>query len=94
MRVRFSKLALAELDAILANIRDDNPLAAARFEAHLQLVLARIAQFPQSAPEVAQRQGIRRVPLVRYPYMVHYTQVGDEVMILRILHGARRSPWG
>jgi plasmid stabilization system protein ParE len=30
MMVRFSKLALAELDTILTDIRADNPIAAAR----------------------------------------------------------------
>jgi hypothetical protein len=33
MKVRFSKLALAELDLILSDIRSENPHAAARFDA-------------------------------------------------------------
>jgi len=90
MRVRFSKLALAELDIILDEIRANNPAAASRFE---QRVIKRIARYPEGAQRVEQRQSVRRVPLVRYPYAIHYTIIEDDVMILRIIHGARRSPW-
>lgn len=93
MKVRLSKLALAELDLILSDIRAVNPLAAARFEARIERVFERIAQFPKGAQEVENRPGIRRVPLVRYPYVVHYAIIDGDVMILRIIHGARRNPW-
>jgi len=84
MNVRISKLALAELDAILSGIRIENPLAAERLEGRIRRVFERIALFPKSAPEVA---------LVRYPYVIHYGIVDGEVIILRIIHGARRDPW-
>ena len=91
--VRYSKLALAELYAILDYIASANPDAAVRVEARFQRVIERIARFPASAPEISLRPGIRSVPLVRYPYTVHYTVKATEVVILRITHGARRSPW-
>jgi plasmid stabilization system protein ParE len=69
MKVRLSKLALAELDAILSDIRAANPLAAARFEARIKRVFERIAQFPKGAQAVENRPGVRRVPLARYPYV-------------------------
>ena len=93
MKVRFSKLALAELDAILAEIRADNPGAAARFDERVRGVIERIAQFPEGAQEVEMRPGVRRVPLVRYPYVIHYAMIEGDVMILRFVHGARRNPW-
>jgi plasmid stabilization system protein ParE len=67
MRVLYSKLALAELDAILAHIAADNPMAAARVELRIRGVIERIGRFPAGAQEVAERPGVRRVPLVRYP---------------------------
>ncbi len=78
---------------ILSDLQAANPLAAERFEARIERVFARIAQFPKGAPEVENRPGIRRVPLVRYPYVVHYAIIDGDVMILRIIHGARRNPW-
>lgn len=94
MKVRLAKLALAELDAILTYIRAENPRAAERFEGRIKRVFERIAQFPKGAQDVENRPGIRRVPLVRYPYVVHYGIVDGEVIILRVIHGARRDPWG
>jgi plasmid stabilization system protein ParE len=93
MKVRFSALALAELDTILADIRAENPRAAERFDERVQRIVERIAQFPESAQELHQRPGVRRVPLVRYPHQIYYAVIDGEVMILRIIHGARRNPW-
>jgi toxin ParE1/3/4 len=93
MKVRFSKLALAELDFILSDIRSENPYAAARFDERLKRVFDRIGQFPEGAQPVENRPGIRRVPLVRYPYVIHYAIIDDDEMILRVIHGARRDPW-
>jgi plasmid stabilization system protein ParE len=90
MKVRFSKLALAELDVILTDLRADNPHAAIRFDDRVQRVFKRIAEFPESAQQIESRPGIRRVPLVRYPYVIHYTIFDGVVTILRIIHAARR----
>ncbi len=57
MKVRYSDLALAELDAILAAIQAENPDTAASFEARVRRVAERIGQFPEGAQEVAERPG-------------------------------------
>ncbi len=93
MKVRFSRLAVAEFEAILDYIAAANPAAAAQVEARVRRVVERIAQFLEGAPEIADRPGVRSVPLIRYPYVIHYTFGHGEVVILRIIHGARRSPW-
>lgn len=64
MKVRYAKLALDELDAILAAIAAENPMAAARFERRIRRIVERIGQFPEAAQEVVERPGVRRVPLV------------------------------
>ena len=46
-----------------------------------------------SAEEVAQRPGVRVVPLIRYPYKVFYRITNEAVEILYIHHAARRAPW-
>jgi toxin ParE1/3/4 len=53
----------------------------------------RIGRFPQGFQEVAERPGVRRVPLVRYPYLIFYKIFADEVVVLRVVHGARKEPW-
>jgi toxin ParE1/3/4 len=93
MRVRYTARALAELDAILADLAAKNPIAAARFEQRIRQIAERIGRFPEGFQEVAQRPGVRRVPLVRYPYLIFYKAYRDEVVILRVVHGARKEPW-
>jgi toxin ParE1/3/4 len=60
-------LVLAELDAILEGMQ----ATAERLNARVRQVAERIGQFPEGAQEVAERPGLRRVPLVRYPYALH-----------------------
>ena len=93
MRVRFSKRALAQLDHILLDLGDLNPVATQRFEHRIHTIIDRIGRFPLGFQEVAARPGVRRVPLVRYPYLVFYKVFDDEVVVLRIIHGARKEPW-
>lgn len=93
MKVRYSKLALAQLDAILSDLAGKNPTAAQHFENRVRAVIERIGQFPEGFQEVAERPGVRRVPLVRYPYLIFYKVSDSEVVVLRVVHGARKEPW-
>ena len=93
MKVRYSKLALAELNKILSDLASKNPTAAQHFEDRIRQIDERIGRFPIGFQEVAERAGVRRVPLVRYPYLVFYKVFADEVIVLRVVHGARKEPW-
>jgi len=93
MKLRLSRPALADLEAILTYIEANNPPAAGRFIQRLDGVFKRIVQFPKAAVEIAQRPGVRRVPLLRYPYVIYYKAFADEAVVLRIVHGARHNPW-
>lgn len=93
MKVRYSTVALAELDAILSDLAAKNPVAAERLESRISQIGERIGQFPFGFQEVADRPGVRRVPLVRYPYLIFYKAFGDEAIVVRVVHGARKDPW-
>lgn len=93
MKVRYSSLALAELDAILSGLAAKNLTAAQRFEERIRQVSERMGRFPNGFQEVAERPGVRRVPLVRYPYLIYYIVSAGEVIVLRVVHGARKEPW-
>jgi hypothetical protein len=58
----------------------------------LRSVIARIAEWPDSALEVIGRPGIRVVPLIRYPYKVFYRRTDEIVEILYIHHAAQDEP--
>jgi toxin ParE1/3/4 len=93
MKVVLSRLAVAELDGILAYIAERSPLGAQHVEARIRRALDHIARYPGAAEEVALRPGVRRLPLKRYPYVIYYEVGAESVTVLRILHGARRPPW-
>jgi plasmid stabilization system protein ParE len=93
MKVVYTQEALNNLDGILAFIATNYPTISAAFERRLRAVVMRIGAWPESAEEVAERPGVRVVPLIRYPYKVFYRITGDAVEILYIHHAARRAPW-
>jgi plasmid stabilization system protein ParE len=35
---------------------------------------------------------VRVLPVARYPYLVYYTLVGNELVVVHVRHGARAAP--
>ena len=92
MRVVYTDEALSDLTEILVYIDANYPINSSAFRHRLRAVTARIGAWPESAEEVAQRPGVRMVPLIRYPYRIFYRVSSDAVEILHIHHSARREP--
>jgi len=93
MKVVYTDEALDNLDEILTYIGSNYPTISAAFEKRLRTVIARIGAWPDSAEQVAERPGVRAVPLIRYPYKVFYRITNEAVEILYIHHAARQAPW-
>jgi toxin ParE1/3/4 len=91
MKIAYSRRALAELDEILSTIGRSSPSGSERVRARFEAVAKRISTLPEGAQEVRQRPGVRRVPLIRYPYSIYYKVGRTEITILRIRHDARRQ---
>ena len=90
MKVVFSQLALVELDEILAFVAKYSPGSATRVEARIPHIVAWIGLHPEAARDMTGRPGVRRMPLLRYPYIIYYMADAGKVTILRIRHAARR----
>ena len=65
MRVVYTDEALSDLTEILVYIDANYPINSSAFRHRLRAVTARIGAWPESAEEVAQRPGVRMVPLIR-----------------------------
>ncbi|MDO8875664.1 MAG: type II toxin-antitoxin system RelE/ParE family toxin [Pseudolabrys sp.] len=89
MKVHYSDQALAELQTIHRDLMALNPVAARRFADRVFRVHEQIETFPNGFQEVSRRPGIRRAPLVHFPYLVFYRVSADAVMVLSVRHGAR-----
>ncbi len=78
----------------LSFIASNYPTLATPIEERIRAVVARIANWPESARMVEGRPGIRAVPLVRYPYKIFYRVVEERIEILHIHHASRQPQEG
>ena len=92
MKVVYTVGALRDLGEIGDWLSDHYPTIATAIERHIHNVIARIAQWPQSARRSAKYAGVHVVPVGRYPYKIFYKVTADTVEILHIHHSARK-PW-
>ena len=92
MKVVYTAGALRDLDEIGDWLSDHYPTIAPAVERRIHNVIARIAQWPQSARRSAKYPGVRVVPVGQYPYRIFYKVTEDTVEILHIHHSARQ-PW-
>jgi toxin ParE1/3/4 len=91
MRVVWLRSALSDIDNIEHHIEQDDPPAARRMEQRIKDAVALLEHHPHIG-----RPG--RVPETRElivsgtPYIVPYAVTGMEIVILAVIHGARRWP--
>lgn len=87
MRVVWSPAALLEILGIHNYIAGDNPRAATRLADALLNLGDSLESFPHRGRPVG--DDLRELVAIP-PYIIRYEIVGDEVIILRVRHGARR----
>ena len=92
MKVFFTAAAQEDLAEIGEWLAAHYPVVALHVEKRIRDVAARIGQWPESGPRSAKRQGVRLIPVGRYPYKIFYRVTEDAVEILHIHHTAQR-PW-
>lgn len=89
--VSFSPLALEDVQAIAAHIREQSPRAAQRQIAQFKAAATELRRFPRRFAAVAEAktsETVRCRPVG--PYMLYYkVDAADAVVILRVLHAAR-----
>lgn len=87
-RLSFAPAALADLRDITLYIAEDYPERALSFVAELEaraMIGATQPQLYRERVEIA--VGVRAVPHGRY--LLYFRELGDEVRIVRVLHGTR-----
>jgi toxin ParE1/3/4 len=92
MRVRYTRRALGDLQAICSYIEADNPRAARAVEVTIRRTADLLADFPHLGVQTERSPQFRGIKAGRYPYRIYYRISGDEVWIVHIRHMARR-PW-
>lgn len=92
MRLRWTRLAEADLDNIADYIGQDSPVAAARVILELidqtETSLARHLAIGRPGRVI----GTRELVIGNLPYIIPYRVRGSDIEILRVLHTSRRWP--
>ena len=91
MRVRYTRRAFADREAIFDYLDQRDPRAARNVKAFIKKKIADLSYSPRRA-RIVRDLGVHALWLGRYPYIVYYRVQNDEVVIVHIRHGARK-PW-
>lgn len=91
MEIIWRRGALRDLEEARRYIAQDNPAAADRMRGAIMTAVGRLADMP-SLGRPGRVEHTRELVVPGTPYIVAYTVISDEVMILAVIHGARRWP--
>ena len=84
-------MALDDLEAARRYIAQRNSRAASRVHAAILASVGRLANHPRLG-RPGGVEGTRELVVPRTSYIVAYAVIGEQVIILSVLHGARRWP--
>ncbi len=91
MLVRWLQKAIRNLDAEADYIARENPKAAADMFVYVKNKVDALSEFPSSG-RPGRVPGTRELVVDRYPFVVPYRVVGDELHVLRVFHTRRKLP--
>ena len=92
MRLRWTRLAEADLDSIADYIRQDSPVAAARVILELIDQAETLLTSHVAMGRPGRVIGTRELVIGQLPYIIPYRVREREIEILRVLHTSRRWP--
>jgi len=91
MRIVWTRKALQHLADIQTYIEQDKPEAARRVADTIRKTVAYLAKHPHLG-RPGRKAGTRELVIVDTPYIIPYQVRDDRLIILSVLHGARRPP--
>jgi plasmid stabilization system protein ParE len=89
MNIVYAPRALRDLEDIADYLVERNPRGAFNVLAAIKSSIDTLNSLPRVGRSV-DGAGRRRVPVLRYPYLIYYRIAGDELLILHIRHTSRR----
>ena len=91
MRILWLRAALNDLSAIRDYIARDNPAAARRVLNTIRTAVESLSYHPRSG-RAGRLPETRELVVGRYPYIVAYRIIQDDIQILSVIHTSRRWP--
>jgi addiction module RelE/StbE family toxin len=91
VRIRYTRRALLDLSEIHDYIAADNPAAAGRAIAEIERAIAQLAAHPRLG-RPGRVEDTRELVISRFPYVVAYRDLENEIQVLSVIHSARWWP--
>ena len=91
MQLKWHRKARQDLRDLRAYIATDNPQAAATVAQRILQAVERLSDNP-AIGRPGRVMDTRELVIIGTPYIVPYRVMGDVIVILRVLHGARQCP--
>ena len=88
MRLRYTRPALADLDAILDYVAARSPQGKTSIHARIQAVINLLLSHPRVGSQT-EDPTIRRINASPYLYLIFYEATEEEIIIHAVRHGAR-----
>lgn len=88
MRLRYTRPALADLEAVLDHIAAESPQGARRVQRRIQAMTELLALHPGIGRRTDD-PAIRRMAASPYPYLIFYEAADAEIIIHAVRHAAR-----
>jgi toxin ParE1/3/4 len=88
LTLRFDDRALDDLRQIKSYIAEHSPSGAERMRQHIMHTIT-LADFPFLG-RATDEPRVRILVMTKYPYLMFYSVVKDEVVILHVRHAARK----
>jgi toxin ParE1/3/4 len=88
VKIKFTRRARSEIREIYEYLVVESPKARLEFEARLSSVIQDARDFPDSGRSTDVR-GVQFKNTIPFPYLVFYRASPRELVIVRVLHGAR-----
>ena len=91
MRVRWLQTAIRNLDAEAEYIAEENATATAEMFVYVKAKVDALCEFPATG-RTGRVPNTRELVIDRYPFVVPYRVIGDELHVLRAFHTRRKPP--
>jgi len=88
VKLVFTRRAIRQIEAITDHIAKESPQGARRVRDRLHAVTSLLIEQPRMG-QPTDLEGIRRLLVSPYPYLIFYRVTEDAVVILRVRHAAR-----
>ena len=90
MKLLYTRKAVAELDEILSSLAEASPQGLASVGKRIHNVIRLLTTYPRIGT-MTSKDGLRRVVVVPYPYVIFYKITDKAIVIHGVRHGARAS---